>query len=158
MKVALVQMCSTPDLAANSAKIHRFLDEAVAGGSELVLFPENCFYIGPLALLGDAARALEESWLPALRRRVASTSGTWVLLGSVPTWEEGRLHNRQQVLDERGRTVAAYDKIHLFALPGSASSLDERRMITPGAEPRCFERGGIRWGQTICYDLRFPEL
>jgi nitrilase len=64
------------------------------------------------------------------------------------------------VFDERGRSVARYDKIHLFDvdIPGREERYRESATIVPGAQPVVTTTPLGRLGMAVCYDVRFPEL
>ena len=159
--VAVAQMCSTPDVAANLAEAVALVDEAAGRGAELVCLPENALYLrvedaedAPLLLPGS--RALED-----LRAR-ARTHGIWLLVGSLPedSGDPRRPYNTSVLLDATGEIRASYRKLHLFSLraSGSEPGLDEGRTSSAGDRPVLADTpfGGI--GLSICYDLRFPEL
>lgn len=52
----------------------------------------------------------------------------------------------------KGEQLCRYAKIHPFSMSG------ENRYISGGSELSTFEYEGLRFGLTICYDLRFPIL
>jgi predicted amidohydrolase len=64
------------------------------------------------------------------------------------------LANALVAFGPQGDILATYRKIHLFA----ATDADETEVFSPGGEIVCFDFEGIRFGLSICYDLRFPEL
>jgi len=45
MKIALIQLTSGADIAANIAKIETLVKQAAGQGAELVALPENAFYM-----------------------------------------------------------------------------------------------------------------
>ncbi len=71
---------------------------------------------------------------------------------SVMALHEGRIFNRAQIVDENGRLVGSYDKIHLFG------PMDEDTVFSPGREAVPFFLYGACCACIICYDLRFCEL
>ena len=55
----------------------------------------------------------------------------------------------------RGKVLARYDKIHLFAFDNGRESYDESRVLEAGRTPTVFElpsRDGHTWGQTLAID------
>ena len=50
--------------------------------------------------------------------------------------------------------MAKYRKTHLFA----PAPIEEDKCFTPGDALTSFDFGPLRFGLTICYDLRFPEI
>ena len=53
-----------------------------------------------------------------------------------------------------GAIVAKYRKTHLFA----PAPVEEDKFCAPGHELISVELGPLKFGLTICYDLRFPEI
>lgn len=72
--------------------------------------------------------------------------------GSIPFHSDGNIYNRGYFIDSHGEVLVHYDKIHLF------SPLGENDRYSSGLEVIAVEYQGLKFGLTICYDLRFPEL
>lgn len=169
-RAAVIQMRSGADCAANLAVAGRLLEAAQAGGAQLAVLPENFAFMGgregdKLALAEDAGRGPIQDWLAATARRLR----LWILGGTVPlkTGDAQRVAAACLVVDESGRSVARYDKMHLFdvevgdAAPGQASPerYRESASIAPGAVASVVVDTPVgRMGLSVCYDLRFPEL
>ena len=159
--VAALQMVSTPDVARNLAAAAELIAEAAAGGAQMVLLPEYFCFMGfkdtdKLSVReapgdGPIQRFLADA---AARHRVWVIGGTLPLIAPEPT----RVLNTTFVFDPQGRSVARYDKIHLFNFEKGDESFDEARTIRPGADVVKFDAPFGRVGLSVCYDLRFPEL
>jgi len=159
-KVAAVQMCSTPDVSANLQQALQLIEEAAAGGAELIMMPENLLY---LRLENDETAPIffPESDAFAALKDAAKRLGVWLLLGSLTEASEDpkRPYNTTVVLDSEGEVRGTYRKIHLFSLHSrNAVIVDEKLTIAPGDQPTVLTTpfGGL--GLSICYDLRFPEM
>ena len=161
MKIALLQMTSGIDPAANAQVITDAIAEAAAGGATMLFTPEMSGLLDR-----DKARAASSLFAeaddPVLAavRKAAATHGIWVHLGSLAVKEEGgKLANRGFVIDAEGNIRARYDKLHLFDvdLP-TGESWRESASYAPGqgAVVVATPAGGL--GLAICYDLRFPDL
>ena len=61
------------------------------------------------------------------------------------------LKNSMPVISNNGSLVGFYDKIHLYTPDGEG-------VLSSGVNPCIFELDGVRFGASICYDIRFPEL
>ena len=72
---------------------------------------------------------------------------------------EIRYYNTCFAISPSGEIIGKYSKMHLFDadLPGQDKSF-ESEFITPGEELCVLDIMGHKWGLTICYDLRFPEI
>jgi predicted amidohydrolase len=160
IRIALGQMNSKDDKAANVAEAMALIDRAAAEGARLVALPEVWTYLGPdEGILANA----EPSPGPLTEHLAAKARehGIFVHAGSVLEAVEGeeRAANTSIVFDPAGEIVARYRKIHLFDVDLEAdTSYRESKTIAPGDEIVTFDLDGITVGLAICYDLRFPEL
>ncbi|MCE1189132.1 MAG: nitrilase family protein [Ignavibacteria bacterium] len=66
--------------------------------------------------------------------------------------EHGSYYNTLFVIDKSGNAQAVYKKIHLF------SFASENLHYKGGSLPVITQIDDLRFGLSICYDLRFPEL
>jgi predicted amidohydrolase len=162
MKIAAVQMVSTPDWPSNRDAAARLIGQAAAAGANLVLLPEYFCIMGrrdtdKLALAEPPGGA---SPIQAFLAAAAKEHGLWLVGGTLPvtTPAEGQVLNRCCVFDPEGTAAAHYDKVHLFAFDNGRESYDEGRTLLAGSQPVALQAGRLRVGLSICYDLRFPEL
>lgn len=167
MKVAAVQMLSTPRVEDNLAKARALVGQAAAAGAELVALPEYFCLMGRRET--DKLDIAETPGDGPIQRMLADTArehGVWLAGGTLPMRIEGRsdrVSNTQLVFTPDGGAAARYDKIHLFRFDDGERRHDETATLVAGAEPVAFsltDRSGRAWrvGLSICYDLRFPEL
>ena len=166
MKTATLQMCSSPDVAANLASARALIAQAAAQGAELVLLPEYFCGMGlhdqdKLAWAEDFGHGPIQDALAAW----ASEFGLWLIAGTLPLrgTVAQRVLNTSLLFNPQGRCSARYDKIHLFRFGTEREQYDEAAVIQPGTQPvvaDITDRNGQPWrvGLSVCYDLRFPEL
>src|SRR4051794_18298935 len=115
MRIAAIQMTSTPDRRANLAQAHDLMAMAIDREAELVAFPENFslftddhkeFLKGAETLRGSTVATLQE-W--------AAENDIWILGGSLPLKIPGdakRVTNTSLLISPEGTIKARYDKIH----------------------------------------------
>lgn len=161
IKVAAVQMVSTPEPLENQRTVARRVHEAAEAGAALVLLPEYWPLLGRTEQ--DKLRYAEKPGQGPLQDFMANTAretGVWLLGGTVPLVSDvpGKVRNSLLAYDPTGEPCACYDKIHLFGFQRGDESFDESRTIVPGSEVAVLETPFARVGLSICYDLRFPEL
>ena len=114
-RVAAAQMRSGIDRARNIADACALIAEAADMGAHFVATPEMT-----TAIDRDAARlkaSLPEGE-PAEELTAFSAAaerfGLFLLIGSMPVKENGRMANRSFLFGPDGGVVARYDKIHMF--------------------------------------------
>ena len=161
VKIACVQMTAGPEIGPNLDAVVALIREAASGGARFVLTPENTSIIEPKRERALAKSFPEETHpgLPLLSA-LAKELGIWLLIGSMAIRvEPERLANRSFLIDDQGRIVARYDKIHMFDvdLPNGESYRESERM-RPGAQAVLAPTPWGPLGMTVCYDLRFPHL
>lgn len=153
MKIGVAQISGMPgDIKGNLDTIQRTAKRGAKQGCRLLLFPE-------LSDIGYDFRAIAEhgpsSWgvvAPALSG-MARDLGVCLACGVCQADQIG-LANALVVWGPDGGILAEYRKTHLFSTPDT----DETRVFYPGGRLVWFDLDGIRFGLSICYDLRFPEL
>lgn len=161
LRVAAVQMISTPRVADNLAVAGRLVAEAAAQGARLVALPEYFPIMGMNETDKVGVRELDgDGPIQSFLAETAARHGIWLIGGSIPlaAADPAKVLNSTVVYDPQGGRVARYDKIHLFAFDNGRERYDEGRTLLAGSEPVAFDAGGVRVGMSVCYDLRFPEL
>ena len=165
MKIAAVQMVSTPDVQRNLDAARRLIAQAAAEGAALVAQPAYFCFMGrgerdKLALAeapgggGPIQRALAQA---------AREHAVWLVGGTLPLAIDGdteHVLNTNCVVAPDGSLAARYDKIHLFGFDDGAERYDESAAIRAGSRTAALDLAphGLRLGLSVCYDLRFPEL
>ena len=161
MRIAALQMVSTPCVEDNLAAAARLIGEAAAAGAELVALPEY------FCLMGRAERdklAVAEPYgagpIQAMLAEAARRHGVWIGGGTLPiaSGDPDYVLNASCVYAPDGSLAARYDKMHLFRYDNGRENYDEGRVLLAGDEPVTVEADGCRVGLSVCYDLRFPEL
>ena len=160
-RIALAQMTTTDDVAANLECAFALLDEAVEGGAELLAYPEVFACIAGRARKLEAAQTLEGAIVSAFRER-AARHGLFILLGSlherIPA-NPRRVHNTSVLIGADGGILSHYRKLKLFDVDLPGVRIRESDTIEAGREPPPVVETPLgRIGLTICFDLRFPEI
>lgn len=161
-KIAIFQSQSGIDPAANAETLVRAIDEAAAGGAEMLFTPEMSGLLDrDMERARRNVRAETEDEVLIACRDGARRNGIWLHLGSLAVAaENGKFANRGFVVDSGGQIRATYDKIHLFDvdLP-TGESWRESAVYAGGKDAVVVDGTPVgRLGLTICYDLRFPAL
>ena len=161
MKIAALQMVSTPDVDQNCEAAQRLIAQAARDGAELVALPEYFCLMGrserdKLAI----AEAPGDGPIQRMLALAAREHGVWLIGGTLPirSADPERVLNANCVFAPDGTLAARYDKIHLFHYDNGRERYDEGLAIRAGTVPTAFQAGALRVGLSVCYDLRFPEL
>ena len=158
--VAAVQMRSTGDRGRNLAAADRYAAEAADRGADLIAFPEN---VAELRREGSPPPSAEPQNGPTASRfaAMAARHRVWILAGTIALRAlRGRKRTNASILfTPDGAVAAVYRKMHLFdvAIPGRAV-FRESAVVAAGDGPVVASTPLGRFGLSICYDLRFPEL
>ena len=162
VRVAILQMTSGIDPAANAATIAQACVAAKEGGAAVLTTPE-------MALFLDRNRQRAAAHIPtqadsAVLREcqdAAARAGIWLHIGSMPLRDEAsdKSVNRAFLIAPDGAIAAHYDKIHLFDVElATGESWMESRAYQAGSRAVLVDTPLGRIGLAICYDLRFPAL
>jgi deaminated glutathione amidase len=160
LRVACVQISSSPSKAENLERMEPLVGRAAATGADLVLLPEKWNGLGSHEILLDVAESLDGGETVDAMSGWARTHGITLVGGSIAERREGRekLSNTCVVFDPDGEIEAVYRKIHMFDVEVGGVVYRESASEEPGDGPVSCEVEGWRLGLTVCYDLRFPEL
>ena len=176
LKLALIQLATGADKAANLSRARSKIHEASQAGAKLIVLPE-CFnspygtqffpkYAEDLTPSPASSSSSEpsESQSPSyhMLRSAAISTKSYLLGGSIPEFAPStkKYHNTSLLFSPTGTLLATHRKVHLFDIdiPGKIS-FHESEVLSPGNHITLVdlpEYGKI--GIAICYDVRFPEL
>ena len=185
MKIAAIQMVSGASVQGNLESARALLTEAAAKGAELAVLPEYFCLLGHRDTDKlDIQESFGDGPIQRFLADMARSLGMWIVGGTLPLtgaedeYKDGtnvphgstaaaaplrRVFNSSLVFAPDGKCVQRYDKIHLFRYDNGREQYDESRVLMRGDKPATFELpsvDGHTWkiGQSVCYDLRFPEI
>ena len=145
LNIACLQTRPQPEFQSALDLAVSLAEEAVAKGAEFITTPAYC---GGLRTQGSAftpPSAAEESHP--------------VLNGLRAFAKNKKKFNRSFVIDDKGNIISRYDKTHLFDVNLSErQSYCESASVYGGDSAVICQTPFAKMGQTICYDLRFPNL
>lgn len=156
MRLAQVQMHVTADKTANLRHAEELLRSV--RGADMAILPEmfccpydnRCF-----RAYGEPAGGAAYQMLS----RTARELGLWLVGGSLPELDDGRVYNTSFVFDPQGTCVARHRKMHLFDIDVEGGQrFRESDTLSPGNDVTLFDTPWGRMGLCICFDLRFEEL
>ena len=162
-KVAAIQMTSSHVVTDNLTAAGELLREAKDLGCDIACLPENFSFIGLRD--ADKLQVAEADGVGAVQSFLSDTARKlrmWILGGTIVIHGDSdrRVANASLLIDDHGKRVARYDKIHLFdvTIPGRDEQYRESTHVTPGRETVIADTPVGKLGLSVCYDMRFPEL
>ncbi len=159
MKVALAQLNSTDDVEINLETILKFIHEAAeqAVKPRLIIFPENSLYFR--VNTSDLPKTADDSKVWSKLQRNAEYFKMNVHLTTALADTDGKIYNGSVLIREDGTLNIVYRKVHLFdiALTGQ-KAIKESDVFSGGSAPSTFSIDDIKFGNSVCYDVRFSEL
>ena len=139
-------------------KFDGLVQRGKAGGGELLVMPEyaSMELAAAGADAGDVTAELDDicaqrERLLGLFRQTAIRHGVWLVPGSLPWAEGGRVRNRAPLISPDG-LMRFQDKSVMTRFEA------EQWGVQPGLPPRVFDTPWGRIGIAICYDVEFPTL
>lgn len=159
MRIAAIQMQSTPDAARNRRTADRLVRAAAGAGAGLVVLPEKWSCLGTPDDQDAGAEPLDGPAI-AWARAIAAELGLDLVAGSIAERRPDRpLRSNTSVhVAPDGSIAAVYRKRHLFDADVDGVTYRESDREEAGDEvilSRLADGTGL--GLSVCYDLRFPE-
>ena len=161
IKVAGIQMASSPQVGSNLTEAERLIAIAAGQGAKIVVLPEYFCIMGIKDIDKVAVRETAgDGPIQRFLAKMAKKYKIWLIGGTVPISSNypNKVRNSCLVFNDKGLQVARYDKIHLFGLDLGTEHYHEENTIESGNEVVVVETPYGKIGLSICYDLRFPEL
>ena len=158
VKIGLCQMKISEDKQANLQRAEEMIAQAASLGADFVLLPE--MFVCPFANANFRPSA-EPPMGPAVRRMGAQAArrGVYLIAGSVPEIQDGKVYNTSYLFDRQGQVVARHRKIHLFdAVLKDGTVHKESAAVAHGDQVTVTETEFGTAGLAICFDVRFAEL
>lgn len=158
LRVAGIQMKVSADKRENLRTAEAYIEKVKNLKPDVVVLPE--MFICPYQTENFpvyAEKAGGESYEACTE--IAKRFGIYLVAGSMPEIEDGKVYNTAYVFDRNGKQIARHRKAHLFDICVSGGQcFQESETLTPGNEIVVFDTEFCKMGLCVCYDFRFPEL
>ena len=162
INIGLIQMSSSSVVEDNLKTAETLIKASANDGAEMVVLPETFalmekFNGQKLTIVEKHLEGPIQSWMRrvAKENKVAVVGGTIAIQSDIPEKPFARCY----VWDEQGELITYYDKIHMFDVAVKDDEVySESDNTLAGDETKTFEYRDVKFGLSVCYDLRFPEL
>ena len=153
MRVAVAQIsCSLGDPEANLLKVRDFSARAKQADADLIVFPEMIDTGYSIPVIQANAASWTDGFASELQEIARKLS--IAIVSGLSERDGASIYNSQVFVDQQGNIISKYRKTHLFAV----APIEEHKCFSPGDAFTSFAFAGLRFGFSICYDLRFPEM
>jgi predicted amidohydrolase len=155
ISIALMQLASEEEKSKNLEKMLNSIKK-LPKDVHLIIFPEYIMGYPKGGLTRSFVRKLAEPIDGEFVRELGSAAkerAAWVIFNMFER-EGNEVYNATVVLDDEGRFVTKYRKVHLFDVLGfkESDTFDRGKGLT------IFDYKGVKFGLAACFDVRFPEL
>ena len=159
IKLALCQMNVIDDKEENLKKAELMIKDSITQNADFIILPEmfNCPYSNDKFL--EYCEEENSSITISKISELSDKHGVYILAGSIPEKEDGKLYNTSYLFDRNGKIIAKHRKMHLFDIDVKDKiTFKESDVLTAGNKVTVAKTEFGKIGIGICYDIRFPEL
>ena len=159
MKVGVVQFKASTKKEDNLKKIISYISKASSKNATLCAFPEFImFYTNSSQTakqLANLAETIKGNFVTTIAK--AAKINHIQVIGSFyeKSRKKDRVYDTSFVVNESGRVISTYRKIHLYDALGFKES---NKMVSGSKITKPVKTSLGKVGMMICYDLRFPEM
>lgn len=159
IRLALCQMNVIDNKEANIKNARMMITESISENADFIVLPEmfNCPYSNDKFI--EYAEEENNSFTLNEISSLAQDNQVYILAGSIPEKENGKLYNTSYLFDKSGDIIAKHRKMHLFDIDVKGKiTFKESDVLTAGDDFTIADTEFGKIGIGICYDVRFPEL
>ena len=155
VKISILQMASEiGDVESNIKKAEYLIyRDLTPDFSDVLVLPEVWTVGWSCSNFVNSAQSLSGSVIDFLKK-IAVKFNINIIGGSFVEKAGDKYFNSCPVISRSGELVGKYSKMHLYSYYGC----DEGKYVSAGNSPLIVELDGVKYGISICYDIRFPEL
>jgi len=158
MKVLVIQNTVFENIDDTLTSITNELESISDNNVDFIVLPEMFFTPYELKYISDY-RQTKSSKVITFLGDLAKKHSTYLIGGSLPFDDNGKIFNTTFVFNRQGDIIGRYDKIHLFEIEyPNGKTFSEAKILSPGLKILTFPTEFGPMGVEICFDIRFPQL
>ena len=153
-------MCSSDCIKDNLKRSEKLIKKAVSQKANLIITPEvsSKFSLEKKKLLQVSTTMKKDIYLLGIKK-LAKKYKKWILIGSLIIKNKKKLFNRSVLINDKGKIITFYDKIHMYdAKLSKSEKYFESKTFKAGKNIKVVKLPWGKLGLSICYDLRFPNM
>lgn len=155
LNISILQMGSIiGDVEGNIQKLKDLVKENLPDETDVLILPEVWSVGWSCRHFQSSAQDLGSGTIFNCLSGLAKQYNINIIAGSVIIKKDDHYYNMCPVFDRRGQLLATYSKNHLYSYYGC----DEGKYVTAGDELVMVTLDGVKFGLSVCYDIRFPEV
>lgn len=162
LKISQIQFEAKPTPQENCDQLYRYFKKTLQFQPDLICTPECSNIItGDQKHLFKNTNYEEDCPILKMSKEFSKKNKIFINLGSLllKTKRYNKLVNRSFLIDNHGKIRAFYDKIHMFDVTiNKEEKYKESASFRSGNKLILAKIKNVKFGFTICYDLRFPNL
>lgn len=161
MKTVIVQLNSSESIDQNIHQIktiiNQFLDQHPSTAPTLFVLPENSLYMRAVDRAEVKALALDSNEMKQVQD-FCNEKKIYIHL-TTALKDQNKIWNASVLLKPKEQPQITYKKVHLFDIQlNGEKPICESDVFSHGDAVTYFDLEGVRFGSSICYDIRFAEL
>lgn len=158
IKIALIQMPTVEDVAANLETAREKVKYAAGQGADIIVLPEMfCCLYQSASFLKNKEPQGGRIWQALCR--MAADNRVYLVGGSLPEQDGDKIYNTSFIFAPDGVQIGKHRKVHLFDIDVEGGQhFKESDTFTAGSRPTVINTKLGVIGVEICFDIRFEEL
>lgn len=158
IKIALIQMPTVEEVAANLETAREKVKYAAGQGADIVVLPEMfCCLYQSASFLKNKEPQGGRIWQALCR--MAADNRVYLVGGSMPEQDGDKIYNTSFIFAPDGVQIGKHRKVHLFDIDVEGGQhFKESDTFTAGSRPTVINTKLGVIGVEICFDVRFEEL
>jgi omega-amidase len=155
--VGIIQLDIKKDKEENIKQAICKIEEAAKNNCDFVLLPEmfTCPYVAKK--FHEYAEKEDSSTTLAQMSKVAKRNKIYIVSGTIPELDDGKIYNTCYVFNKEGEIVGKHRKTHLFDINIDNIKFKESDFLEYGNDITIIDTEFGKVGVVVCYDIRFPE-